>query len=142
MGEALSKGFSPERKAVRLDYEAQLRLQRAINGGISCILVLFLAIAAAYALFALSDNRRIYSQAENVQADMLQLKPESAGPGFQELQRVNPEVRAWISMEKTKIDFPVLQGENNLKYVNTDVYGNFLLTPTQNLIISAVAEIQ
>lgn len=111
-----------------MDYEDQLLVQKVLNGIISTVVVIFFLLCAAYALFALYDNQRIYSQAENVQADMLQLKPEEAeGASFQELLAINPEVRGWLSMEKTNIDFPILQGENNLCYINMDVYGNFSL---------------
>ena len=110
-----------------MDYEDQLKLQRILGGIISLVVVIFFLLCGAYAVYALYDNQRIYSAAENVQADMLQLKPEEDGPSFQELLEVNPEVRAWISMENTRIDFPILQGENNLCYINKDVYGNFSL---------------
>lgn len=111
-----------------MDYEDQLKLQKILNGMISIVVVVFFLLCAAYALFALYDNQRIYHAAENVQADMIRLKPEEAeGASFQELLAINPEVRGWISMEKTKIDFPILQGENNLCYINKDVYGNFAI---------------
>lgn len=111
-----------------MDYEHQLRLQRFLDGIISTAVVLFLLLCAAYALFALYDNQRIYHQAENVQADMIKLKPEEdQGASFEELRNINPDVRGWLSMEKTKIDFPILQGETNLSYINRDVYGNFSL---------------
>ena len=112
-----------------MDYENQLRVQKVLNGIISTVVVLFFLLCAAYALFALYDNQRIYHQAENVQADMLKLKPQQTeddeGASFAELLAINPEVQAWITMENTKIDFPILQGENNLCYINQDVYGNF-----------------
>ncbi len=46
---------------------------------------------------------------------------------FEELLRINPDVCAWITMDHTGIDDPVLQGETNLTYINTDVYGKFAL---------------
>ncbi len=30
--------------------------------------------------------------------------------------------------DHTKIDYPILQGEDNLTYINTDVYGDFALS--------------
>ena len=32
-----------------------------------------------------------------------------------------------MTLDNTKIDFPVLQGRTNLDYINTDVYGDFAL---------------
>ena len=52
--------------------------------------------------------------------------PESAQtPGLKELCSLNPDVRGWITIPGTGIDHPVLQGEDNVRYVNTNVYGEF-----------------
>lgn len=108
-------------------YKISGYIQRFLNFIISFFLVLILIVAAAYALFVLHDNNRIYSAAENVQEDMLKLKPDKEQPDFSELLSINPDVCAWITMDGTKIDFPVLQGETNLTYINRDIYGEFAL---------------
>lgn len=107
---------------------------RLINGFISLILSLALLTAGAYAAYCLWDNNQIYSAAEDVQAELLNLKPKisgdadiAAGPTFDELMAINPDVCAWVALDNTKIDYPVLQGETNLDYINTDAYGNFAL---------------
>lgn len=104
---------------------------RAANSLISLVVALSLILAGAYAGYALWDNNRIYAAAENVQADMIKMKPKlddpEAGPSFEELLAVNPDVCAWVTLDNTGIDYPVLQGETNLTYINTDVYGNFAL---------------
>ena len=69
----------------------------------------------------------------DVQERLLQVKPtetavgEKNRPGFTELQAINPDVCAWLSLDNTGIDYPVLQGTSNYSYINTDVYGNFAL---------------
>lgn len=100
-----------------------------VNNMITVVVVLVLTVLGAYACYALWDNHQIYQAAEDVQADMLRLKPavDEEGPSFEELLEINPDVCAWICMDNTGIDFPVLQGETNLTYINTDVYGNFSL---------------
>ena len=47
---------------------------------------------------------------------------------FDELQKTNSDIYAWIRIPDTKIDYPILQGEDNLTYLNTDVYGDFALS--------------
>ena len=49
-------------------------------------------------------------------------------PGFAELRALNPDVCGWLTLDGTRIDFPVVQGADNMVYVNTDVYGNFSLS--------------
>ena len=101
------------------------------NSIVTFTVVVILLIAGLYAGYALWDNNRIYAEAEDVQADMLKLKPKEEEPGkgasFEELMKINHDVCAWITIDHTAIDFPVLQGEDNLSYINRDVYGNFAL---------------
>ncbi|MBR6212102.1 MAG: class B sortase [Bacteroidales bacterium] len=90
-------------------------------------------IFGSYSAYALWDNNQIYSEASNVQLQMQELKPviddseESGGPTFGQLLAINPDVRGWVTLDGTQIDFPILQGETNLSYINTDVYGKFAL---------------
>lgn len=39
------------------------------------------------------------------------------------LKKVNPDVIAWIKVKDTKIDYPVVQGENNHVYLHKNIYG-------------------
>lgn len=96
----------------------------------SLVVVVFLLVAGAYSAYALWDNAQVYAAADNVQAGLLQFKPkagEENGATFEELQAINPDVTAWVTMDNTGIDYPVLQGEDNLSYINTDAYGDFAL---------------
>lgn len=104
-------------------------LLKAANSIISFIVILALCIAGLYAAYALWDNNRIYANAADVQADMLKLKPESIEDkeSFADLLRINPDVCAWLTLDQTKIDHPVLQGKTNFEYINKDVYGEFAL---------------
>lgn len=105
-----------------------LRTARSL---LSLLVVLALLAAGAYSVYALWDNQSIYSAAKNVQSELMALKPElvegGRGASFAELLAVNPDVCGWITLYDTNIDYPVVQGDNNLTYLNTDVYGNFAL---------------
>lgn len=94
------------------------------------IVVLFLVITGVYSVYALWDNNQIYTAAENVQEDMLKLKPsveEDGSASFEELLAINEDVCSWVTLDNTNIDYPVVQGESNLTYLNMDVYGEFAL---------------
>ena len=90
--------------------------------------LLLLALLAVYAGYALWDNRQVYAAAEEVQASLLTLKPQEGGAPFAELRAVNADVCAWVTLDGTGVDYPVVQGKDNLTYVNTDVYGNFSMS--------------
>lgn len=103
---------------------------KAANSFLSLIVVFSLSVAGLYAAYALWDNNRIYSAARDVQADMIKIKPvveEEGGASFEELLAINPDVCAWVTLDNTRVDYPVLQGETNLTYINRDVYGSFAL---------------
>ena len=104
---------------------------KTANSLVSLVVILFLTVAGVYSGYALWDNSQVYAAAENVRDEMLQFKPqpdgEEGGPTFHELQAVNPDVCAWVTLDNTNIDHPVLQGTDNLSYINRDVYGNFSL---------------
>ena len=104
---------------------------KAANELINLAVVLCLCVAGAYAAYALWDNSRIYAAASDVQADMVKIKPtvteDGGGASFADLLAINQDVCAWVTLDNTAIDYPVLQGSTNLTYINTDVYGNFAL---------------
>ena len=56
------------------------------------------------------------------------MTPAHHSPGFAELRALNPDVCGWLTLDGTRIDFPVAQGADNMVYVNTDVYGDFSLS--------------
>ena len=103
-----------------------------LSSVVDLVTALALICAGLYSAYALWDNHRIYAAAENVRADMLLLKPDAGADGtdgdsFRRLLEVNPDVCGWLTLDNTQIDYPVLQGKDNLTYINTDVYGNFAL---------------
>ena len=106
---------------------------RLCNAIVNFILIAALFVSGAYSVYALWDNNQVLSAAGDVQADMIQLKPqiepeaEDNSASFEELLAINPDVVGWVSLDNTRVDFPVLQGASNLTYINTDVYGNFAL---------------
>lgn len=103
---------------------------RAANGlmdGVTALLVLLAVVWSGYALW---DNSRVYAAADNVQAGLLAFKPqpqEDNSLSFDQLRDINPDVCGWLTLDGTAIDYPVVQGESNFTYLNTDVYGSFAL---------------
>ncbi|MBR0144511.1 MAG: class B sortase [Clostridia bacterium] len=102
-----------------------------INSFVSLVVAIVLLILGSYSAYSLWDNQQVYEEARDVQLKMKELKPEVVSedepPSFADLRAVNHDVHGWVTLDGTKIDYPVLQGENNLTYINTDVYGNFAL---------------
>lgn len=47
---------------------------------------------------------------------------------LKKLKEINEDARAWISIYDTHIDYPVVQGKDDLEYASKDIYGNTSIT--------------
>ncbi len=106
------------------------KIIRFLHGLLTAAELLLLFAAILYATYSLWDNRQVYDQVENATRDLREIKSlngEDTPSFFDQLRFINPDVHAWVTMEGTAIDYPVLKGKSNYSYINTDVYGNFAL---------------
>lgn len=108
------------------------RAGRAAVKGINSIvdftvLVIILALVAA-ALYAIWDSNQVYRAADARQYTIYKPNTKEDSLSFSKLQAINPEVFAWLTVYGTNIDYPVTQGENNEKYVITNVFGDYSLS--------------
>lgn len=77
-------------------------------------LMLLLLLFAGYARW---DSQQFYTAADPVQ--YLQYKPSPPEMvSFEELQAMNPDVLGWLTIYDTNIDYPLVIGEDNEKYLN------------------------
>ena len=107
--------------------EKLLRIaNRSMNLFVACLMtVLFL-----YGGYSLWDTWRIYHSALPDQ-NLMKLKPvkgEDTNSSLQDLQKINADVCAWLTVDDTGIDYPVVRGKDDMEYINKDVYGNFALS--------------
>ena len=102
---------------------------KATDTLVSYLVLLSLCIAGVYAAYALWDNSLVYAAVDDVQAHMLKLKPviEEEKPSFEDLLAINHDVVGWVTIHNTNMDYPIVQGETNLSYINRDIYGDFAL---------------
>lgn len=104
------------------------RIHAILDSVFNLVLTTLLVIAGLYASYGLWDNHRIYGEAQNTQDSIRQYKPSFTGASFEDLLKINGDVKAWLTLDNTMIDHPIVQGNSNLSYFNTDVYGEFSLT--------------
>ncbi len=107
-----------------------MKILKALNWTLSRIIILLTVIILLLSGYVIWSNHRTYEDLRNVYDNLIQVKPNEDSDiksGFNELKEINPDVYGWITLDGTKIDYPILQGENNLEYIDKDVYGNFSL---------------
>lgn len=99
-----------------------------IVSALAAALILLMLLYGGYSLW---DTAMTFGGAF-LSNDLLQFKPVStdpdSNPTLTELQQLNPDCRAWLTVDDTHIDYPVVQGKDNMEYINTDVYGEFALS--------------
>lgn len=85
-------------------------------------LISFLVLSAGS--YALYDSILVYHKATD--NSLLKYKPRAER--LQEPERLKLEkMAAWLTLEDTTIDLPIMQGKDNSEYLNKDPYGRYSL---------------
>jgi sortase B len=74
--------------------------------------------------YVLTDTMGIYADASPSQ--VANYKPERIDA--ETLRSISENCVAWIQLDGTTVDYPIMQAENNTKYLNRDPYGNYSLS--------------
>ncbi len=102
------------------------RLIRGLDRLLNLALILVLLVILFYAGYALWDSYSVLNKA-GVSSEVMHFKPDVSNPSLSELQAINAEVCAWLTVDDTNIDYPVLRADDNTKYLNQDIYGDYSL---------------
>ena len=93
---------------------------KSINFIVAIIsLILFLIC-----LYAMIDAYNVYVGASDT--GILKYKPVAGNT--ETLRELSGDAVAWLTVDDTRIDYPVMQGETNSEYLNKDPYGEFSLS--------------
>lgn len=97
-----------------------------MDGGVNLALLVFFVLLLALGCYALWDSEQVYQKASE---SYTQYRPDNKeNLSFNELVAINPEVFGWLNVYGTPIDYPLVQGQNNEKYINTTAKGEFALS--------------
>ena len=113
--------------------EAAARAARVGSSLLSLVVVFLIVVMFSYGGYSLWDSYMV-NQGAFLGRDLLQYKPADDGSGgganysLEELIAINPDTRAWITIDDTHIDYPMVQGETDMEYINKDVMGEFALS--------------
>ena len=75
-------------------------------------------------LYAMIDAAMVYNGAND--SEIMKYKPTAGNT--EELRELSEDAVAWITIDDTRIDYPVMQGKTNAEYLNKDPYGEFSLS--------------
>ena len=77
-------------------------------------------------LWQVYDNYYTFSHA--LDDSILKYKPDPDDPSAVKDSPITDEMVAWLTIDGTNIDYPVMQGDDNTKFLNTDPFGNYSLS--------------
>lgn len=103
---------------------------RVGNRILSIMAGILILLMLSYGMYSLWDTYKIYANSF-ADEELLKFRPTDDGednPTLKDLKKLNPDVKAWIQVPKTNIDYPVVQGQNDMEYINKNVYGEFELS--------------
>lgn len=83
-----------------------------------------------YSAYAVEDSL-VAEHNAFVGEDLLQYRPnveKGEKVTFDGLRKVNKDVNSWLTVYDTNINYPVVQGKDDLYYARTDIYGKASLT--------------
>lgn len=92
-------------------------------------------VYAAYGLFGvfydyyrndkvLNNLQEIYYQDRDVEESVHASGEKRIRSGFDDLKSMNEDVVGWISIGDTKIDYPIMQSDNNVDYLTRNYHGD------------------
>lgn len=103
---------------------------RVGNRILSIMAGILILLMLSYGVYSLWDTYKIYANSF-ADEELLKFRPTDDGednPTLKDLKKLNPDVKAWIQVPKTNIDYPVVQGQDDMEYINKNVYGKFELS--------------
>lgn len=114
--------------------DAVIGLLKAGNGAVSLLAGLLASALILYSGYVLYDSFSTQQQAYSSSWDLLKYKPQIIEEGAESAEgKENPaekirDYRAWLTLYDTNIDYPVVQGPDDLYYASHDIYQNVSLT--------------
>lgn len=100
------------------------RIIKLLDSIVDMAVLSVLLLLLAYGIFVLLDTGGMFRSADSARYSIYRPVEEDS-LSFEELRAMNPEVFGWLTVYGTHIDYPLVQAENNDKYIYTDAKGNY-----------------
>jgi len=99
-------------------------MNQTVNTAVLTIIMLLISFSG----YALWDSNQLHFAADKSHYAIYKPSIKDGGKSFKELQALNAEVIAWLTVYGTNIDYPVTQGPDNMKYVDMNAEGRYSLS--------------
>lgn len=93
------------------------------------LLMLLLNAVFLIAVWCVYDNWYVYKHSDTVSSRLLRFKPgiTAVAAADDGSPSISEDMVAWLTIDGTDIDYPIMQAGDNIKYLNTDPFGEYSL---------------
>lgn len=113
-------------KSSRIIAVIQAIIEKLFDSVLLVVSILFLGVG----IYAIIDNRIVVREAEIPEDFKQSAMADREYPSIAELQKTNREIVAWLTLDDTRVDYPVAQAKDNSKYLSIDYAGNYAISGT------------
>lgn len=96
-------------------------LDRLVDKGIFLVCLVFFLLGS----YGLYDSYMVYQHTTD--ESILKYKPGYESDDADD-KEITENMVAWLTLDDTKVDYPVMQGDDNTEYLNKDPYGDYSLS--------------
>lgn len=97
------------------------KITHFINKVLDIPVYLALLFSLFLGVYSIYDNYMVYKTAGDESLKRFK-------PGAESEEEKPTDMIAWLTLDETTIDYPVMQGLNNLEYLNKDPYGEYSMS--------------
>lgn len=109
-----------------MENRIKTQMVKLIDHGITLAVLLGTLCLFSYGCYAIWDANTVVSS--SLPDKYQKYKPDKDFVSLDELQKVNSDVLGWIQIYGTNVDYPLVQGENNDKYLAKNALGEYSLS--------------
>lgn len=96
------------------------KILKYMNKFVRMIIYIALLIVLLFGGYSLWDLFKVYD-GTRLDQEIIKYRPkEGESMSLVEAQKLNPDIKGWIRIDGTKIDYPIVRGVDNFEYLNLD----------------------
>ena len=103
-----------------------IRFWKTLNTLYDDLMILALALILLVVIYSAYDTGYIFKQAAD--DSYTRFRPDRASAQGIEDSPITDAMVGWVPIDGTPIDYPIMQGDDNLEYLNKDPAGNYSLS--------------
>ena len=104
------------------------KLWRKLNELYGWLVIIFFGFIMLIGIWQCFDNYYIYKHTLDNSVTEYKPRRDSSDEAVYQKSPITDEMVGWLTVDNTNIDYPVMQGQNNSQFLNTDPFGNYSLT--------------